>query len=197
ETDSGPEVYLPVAQTGDYGSLDLVVRSELPLDAIRGGVAAAIRSVDPSMPTHDVSTMVHVVDRAVSPRRFTLTLLSGFAAVAVLLAALGIYGVLSYSVAERSREIAIRMALGESAGQVRGRVLGRTLGLAGLGAVIGVFLSMAASRFVTAMLFGIGATHTGTLLTIPLLLLAVAALAGLLPALRASKVDALRVLQAP
>ncbi|MCG8457273.1 MAG: hypothetical protein MI919_13440, partial [Holophagales bacterium] len=162
---------------------------------IQGAVTVAIRSIDPHMPTNDVRTVTSVVDRAVSPRRFTLSLLAAFAATALLLAALGIYGVLSYMVAERSREIAIRMALGESTQQVRGRVLARTLGLAAVGAALGVVLSLSTSSLVASMLFGVGPTHAGTLLATPLLLLAVASLAGFVPALRASRVDALSTLQ--
>ncbi|MEM8931617.1 MAG: ABC transporter permease, partial [Acidobacteriota bacterium] len=127
EQGAGLELYLSMVQVPDYGTLDLVVRSELPLDSIRGDVKAAIRGIAPTVPTDDVRTLDSVVDRAVSPRRFTLQVLGAFAITALLLAAVGIYGVLSYAVSERAREIAIRMALGESTAQVRGRVLGRTL----------------------------------------------------------------------
>lgn len=195
ERGSGYQLYLPMTQSGDFGTLDLVARSSLPLSAMRASVADAMHSIAPTLPANDVRTLGSVVDRSVSPRRFTLFLLSGFAGTAVLLAALGIYGVLSYSVAERAREIAIRMALGESSRQVRFRVIGRTLALAGAGAVIGIVLSISASRLVASMLYGVEPTDLGTLAAIPLLLLVVATLAGLLPARRASKVEALSSLR--
>lgn len=195
EKGSGFQLYLPMSQTDDYETLDLVVRSGVPLESIRSSVAAAIGRVDSSMATNDVRTLDSVVERAVSPRRFTLSLLTGFASVALLLAALGIYGVLSYTVAERQKEIAIRMALGESVHGIRWRVLGRTLALSGVGSIVGVGTSLVVARLIASMLFGIEGSDLSTVLLAPSILFAVAALAGWLPAIRASRVDALATLQ--
>ncbi|MEM8995543.1 MAG: FtsX-like permease family protein, partial [Acidobacteriota bacterium] len=195
EKGSGLEIYLLMEQVPNFTSLDLVVRSSLPLETIQDGVAAAIAAVDPSMPTRDIRSLEGAVAHSVSPRRFTLSLLGGFAGVALVLAALGIYGVLSYTVAERSKEIAIRMALGERSAHVRRRVVGRTLALAAVGSVLGLALSQAASRLVASMLYGVDASHAVTLVAVPAVLLAVAAAAGWVPAWRASRVDALSILR--
>ena len=195
EKGSGMELYLPIRQSGDFGTLDLVVRSSQPLDVLAGSVAPAIRRIDPNMPTNDFRSLSSVVDQSVSPRRFTLRLLIAFAATAVLLAALGIYGVLSYTVSERAREIGIRMALGESATQVRSRVLGRTVLLAGIGAVFGVAAALGASNWLTSLLYGVTPNQPATLALMPGGLLLVAVLASWLPAARASRLDALSTLR--
>jgi ABC-type antimicrobial peptide transport system permease subunit len=174
----------------------MVVRSPLPVEALLGPVAGAIRGADPSMPTGDFQTLTSVVDRAVSPRRFTLLLLGAFAGTALILAALGIYGVLSYSVSQRIPEIGIRMALGESGGQVLGRVVGRTMALAGVGVVLGAVGSVLLSSLLGTLLYGIEATDFGTFLSMTGILLVVSALAGYLPARRASKTDPMVALRA-
>jgi predicted permease len=195
EEGSGIEMYLPMGAMG-WGTLDMVVRSPLPVEALLGPVAGAIRGADPSMPTGDFQTLTSVVDRAVSPRRFTLLLLGAFAGTALILAALGIYGVLSYSVSQRIPEIGIRMALGESGGQVLGRVVGRTMALAGVGAVLGAVGSVLLSSLLGTLLYGIEATDFGTFLSMTGILLVVSALAGYLPARRASKTDPMVALRA-
>lgn len=195
EQGSGYELYLPLGQTGAFNTLDLVVRSEQTLDTLKGSVAAAIRRIDPNMPTHDVRSLTSVIDQAVSPRRFTLGLLVTFAATAVLLAALGIYGVLSYTVSERTREIGIRIALGESRARVRTRVLSRTLVLATLGVSVGVVAALGASSWVTSLLYGVHPNQPATLALTPVILLFVAVLASWLPAARASRLDALSCLR--
>jgi ABC-type antimicrobial peptide transport system permease subunit len=141
------------------------------------------------MPTGAFQTLSAVVDRAVSPRRFTLLLLSSFAATALLLAALGIYGVLSYSVSQRIPEIGIRMALGETGGQVLGRVVARTMTLAAIGVAIGAAGSFAVSRLMGSLLYGVEPTDAFTFISGAAILLSVAAFAGFLPARRASKTD--------
>ena len=195
EQESGLEMYLPLAQMTGWPTLEMVVRSRLPAEALVGGVREAIRGLDAQMPTDDFQTLDAIVDKAVSPRRFILALLGAFAGAALLLAALGIYGVLSYSVTQRIPEIGIRMALGESRSQVRGRVVRRTMALALIGAVLGGVGSILVSGLLASMLFNVQPSDPITFGGMTLLLLGVAALAGYLPAARASKTDPMRALR--
>jgi ABC-type antimicrobial peptide transport system permease subunit len=173
----------------------MVVRSRLPAASLAQSVKRALNAADPALPVGDYQALEAVVDRAVSPRRFILTVLGGFAGTALLLAALGIYAVLSYSVSQRIREIGIRMALGESASSVRRRVVGRTLVLAGVGVVIGASVSVGASRLLRSLLFGVGPTDVMSFAGTAVILVAVSALAGFLPARRASKTDPMEALR--
>jgi predicted permease len=195
EQGSGLEMYLPIAQIG-FGTLDMVVRSPLPPESLIGGVRSALRANDPDMPTDDFQTLDSIVDRAVSPRRFILALLGAFAGTALLLAALGIYGVLSYSVSQRIPEIGIRMALGESANGVRMRVVSRTIILAGMGIVLGAVASFVVSRLIQTMLFGVEPADPLTFAGMAITLLTVSGLAGYLPARRASRTDPIEALRA-
>ncbi|MEM7352899.1 MAG: ABC transporter permease [Acidobacteriota bacterium] len=183
------EMYLPMTQNDNYLRLDMVVRSRLPEASLAGSVAAALHAVDPTLPTRDHRSFESIVDRAVSPRRFTLVLLGTFAATALLLAALGIYGVLSYSVSQRTPEIGIRMALGESGSSVLGRVVGKTLLLAACGVAIGAVGSFGITRVLASLLYGVQPSDPSTYLGMTTVLLLVSALAGLLPGLRASRTD--------
>ncbi len=196
ESDSGAEMYLPYSQSWNFSSLELVVRSSLPVDVLAPSVGAAIQREDPTIPIGHYQSLTQVVDRSTSPRRFTLLLLSAFAATALLLAALGIYGVLSYSVTERTREIGIRMALGESAGSVLWRVLAKTMTLAGLGIGLGAMASFAVGRSVASLLYGVEPTDPATFTLMAFVLLLVACLAGYFPALRASRTQTVIALQA-
>jgi ABC-type antimicrobial peptide transport system permease subunit len=175
--------------------VDVVVRTRLPVESIAPGIRAALRSLDPALPTGDFQTLGQIVDRAVSPRRFTLILLSAFTAFALLLASLGIYGVVSYSVNQRTQEIGIRMALGASAADVRRRVLVKTLGLAAIGIVIGVGASFVVSRLIVSLLYGVQPADPLTFAAMMLMLTAIALLAGYLPARRASRIDPMTVLR--
>ena len=186
---SGLEAYIPFTQISDYGTLAMVVRSRVAPPAIAQRVKAALNAADPSLPVGDFQPLDAVVDRAVSPRRFILMVLGGFAGAALLLAALGIYAVLSYSVSQRVREIGIRMALGESGASVRRRVVGRTMLLAASGVVIGALVSFGASQLLQSLLYGVGATDPLSFMGTALLLVGVSAIAGFLPALRASRTD--------
>jgi len=188
EQGSGSEMYMPMTQLW-WGTLEMVIRSPLPPGSLTGGVRAALHTADPTMPTGDFHTLDAIVDRAVSPRRFILLLMGAFAGTALLLAALGIYGVLSYSVSQRVPEIGIRMALGESGGQVLGRVVARTMVLACAGIFIGGVGSFLAARLIGSLLYGVEPTDGMTFLLMAMILLSVAALAGYLPARRASRTD--------
>jgi len=194
EEEASTELYLPFGQELPM-TLEMVVRSPLPTQALVGPVGDAIRATDPSMPTGDFRTLDSMVDRAVSPRRFTLVLLGGFAGVALLLAALGIYGVLSYNVSQRTPEIGIRMALGESGGEVLKRVVGGTLTLAGIGAALGAVGAYGVSRLMTSLLYGVEPTDPGTFLFMTLGIMVVSGLAGFMPARRASRTDPMKALR--
>lgn len=195
EMDSGIQVYFPFLQMPDFGSLDMVVRSRLPTDQVVSIVSAALREVDPGMPTREFFTLDAKVDQSVSARSFTLWILSGYGAAALLLAALGIYGVLAQSVAERAPEIGIRRALGATAPAVVKSVMGRTLFLAGLGILIGGLASLWVGRLLMSLLFGVGATDPITYLSMGVVLIAVAGFAGFLPAIRAVRVKGASALQ--
>jgi predicted permease len=196
EQESGLEAYFPLRQLPDFGTVVMVVRSRLPAETLARGVSSALAAVDPSIPTTDFQTLDAVVDRALSPRRFVLVVLGAFAAAGLLLAALGIYAVLSYSVSQRTREIGIRLALGESTAGIRRRVVGRTLLLAGAGVALGATLAVAASRLLESLLYGVGSTDAPTFAAMAALLLLVSTLAGYLPAWRASRVSPMHALRA-
>jgi ABC-type antimicrobial peptide transport system permease subunit len=196
DQESGLEVYIPYTQLPDYGTLAMVVRSRVPAPVLAKNVKAALNAVDPALPVGDFQSLDAIVDRAVSPRRFILMILGGFAGAALLLAALGIYAVLSYSVSQRVREIGIRMALGESVSSVRRRVVGRTMVLAASGVVIGAVVSFGASRLLQSLLYGVGPTDPLAFTGTAVLLVGVSALAGFLPALRASRTDPVEALRA-
>jgi predicted permease len=196
ENDSGNEMYIPMRQCPDRGSWDLVVRSALPLTSLAPTVEASLRPIAPDLPKGGMLPLTQLVDRAVSPRRFIVLLLSGFAGFALLLASLGIYGLISYSVNRRTHEIGIRVALGASSFDVQSRIVLRTLGLAGLGMLVGVVASWGLVRSVSGLLYGVPSGDPPTFAGAALVLMAIAALAGYLPARRASKIDPMICLRA-
>jgi len=185
----GSEMYLPMRQTGDYGAMQLVVRTALPPDGLAAGIRTALRPVDPNLPVREFVTFQDLVDRAVSPRRFLVLLLAGFAAFALILASLGIYAVISFSVSQRVQEIGIRMALGASATDLQRRIVLRTLGLAALGLALGMAGSRVLSSALGSLLFGITTGDPLTFIEVGALLVAVAAIAGYIPAWKASRID--------
>ena len=174
----------------------MVIRSTVPPTALAPDVRAALRPVAPNLPGNDFRPLRLLVDKAVSPRRFIVLLLGGFASFALVLASLGIYGVISYSVSQRTQEIGIRMALGASAGVLQARILAHTLGLAGIGMVLGMAASWAVARTFTGLLFGVTSTDPVTFLGMLIALTTVAAVAGYLPARRASRIDPMAALRA-
>ena len=189
EKAGGPEMYLPMRQTGDYAAMQLVVRTALPPDRLAAGIRTALRPIDPNLPVREFVTFQDLVDRAVSPRRFLVLLLAGFAAFALLLASLGIYAVISFSVSQRVQEIGIRMALGASATDLQRRIVLRTLALAALGLALGMTASRILSRSLGSLLFGITTGDPSTFIGVGTLLIAVAAIAGYIPAWKASRID--------
>jgi putative ABC transport system permease protein len=154
-----------------------------------GSARDAIRSVDPSLPIAKVSTLSTLVDDSMTQPRFSMLLLTAFGALALILASIGIYGVISYSVAQRTQEIGIRLALGAQPRNVFRMILGHGARLAGLGVLIGFLAAFGVTRLMTSLLFGIRPTDPLTLVAVPALLMAVALLACYLPARRATRVD--------
>ena len=189
ELDADSEIYFPMAQVGAFITVEMVVRTPLPSTSIAGPVSAAVRTAETQMPTEDYRTLESVVESSVSPRRFTLQLLVAFALSALLLAGVGIYGVLSYSVTERIPEIGIRMALGESAEEVRRSIVGRTVLLATIGVAVGTGVSLTGTRLLGSLLYGVEPTDPVTFGGMIAVLMLVALLSGLVPAIRASRTD--------
>jgi predicted permease len=195
EITSDREIYFPMSQIWDFGTLGLVVRTRSPVAVVTGPVAAAIRAVDSRMPTDDYRTIDSMIEHSVSPRRFTLQLLGAFALSAVLLAGLGIYGVLSYSVTERIPEIRIRMALGEPAADVRRNMVAKTMVLAAVGVLVGTLMSLVGTRLISSLLYGVDPTDPTTFVAMVAILMAVALVSGLVPAIRASRTDSAQALR--
>jgi predicted permease len=197
EKESGNEMYIPMRQCPDsLARGELVVRSALPLSSLSPAVEASLRPIAPDLPKGGMRPLTQLVDNAVSPRRFIVLLLTGFAGFALLLASLGIYGLISYSVNRRTQEIGIRMALGASTWDVQSRIVLRTLGLAGLGMLAGVVASWGLVRSLGGLLYGIASGDPLTFAATALVLMGIAALAGYLPARRASKIDPMICLRA-
>ena len=195
EEGSGNEFYIPMRQTQDYGVVDLVVRSSLPTTELAARLREALRPIEPNLPISNLRTMQTVVDRAASPRQFVVILLGGFAAFALILASLGIYAVISYSVSQRQNEIGIRMALGASPATVRQLILGETVRLAGIGVAIGFVGALVATRLARSLLYGVTATDPVTFGGMIAVLGCVALLAGYLPALRAGRIEPVTLLR--
>jgi ABC-type antimicrobial peptide transport system permease subunit len=188
-------MYMPLRQTGNYHVVDLVVRTALPVASIAPGLRTALSSADPNLPAGEFRTMEQLVDDSVFARRFIVMLTGGFAAFGLLLAAMGIYAVIAYSVNQRRREIGIRLALGASPRALRLGVLSQSVTLALVGLAIGIPASWMATRSIRGLLFGIVPTDSVTFAAALALLVAVAAVAGYLPARRASSIDPMAALR--
>ena len=148
-----------------------------------------VQSIDPGVTLAQVSTMEQALDLSVSQPRFDTMLLALFAGISLLLASVGIYGLIAYSVAQRTHEIGVRMALGAARADVLRMVVGKSVSLAGIGIVLGFGGAFALTRFLKAMLFGIGATDVVTFAIAPFVMMFVVLLATLLPALRATRIS--------
>jgi predicted permease len=196
EQPSGNEMYIPARQCDDLAGSYLVVRSTLPAGLVAATLRAALIPIAPNLAGNDFRTLQQIVDRSVSPRRFTVLLLGGFAVFALILASLGIYALISYSVNQRTHEIGIRMALGASARDVQARIVGQTLRLAVIGLVIGAGASSLLARGASGLLFGVTAGDPQTFVGMVAVLAIVALVAGYLPARRASRIDPMAALRA-
>jgi predicted permease len=184
----GWQVYFSAMQEGPAGA-ELVIRTALPPKALAATVMSKLREMNPNQPAAEFREIQTIVDHAVSPRRFFVMLVVSFAVFGVVLAALGIYGVISYSVTQRTQEIGIRMALGATVGRVQLGVLGKTIRLALIGIAAGTAASIVAARGIAALLYGTAPTDPVTFAGMIALLALVALFAGYLPARRASRID--------
>ena len=189
EQASGNEMYIPMRQCPDRPSHDLVVRSTLAAAPLAGAVREALKPLAPNLAANTVRTLQQIVDKSVSPRRFTVLLLGAFAIFALVLASLGIYALISYSVNQRTQEIGIRMALGATTFDVKRQIVGQTLWLTTIGVLVGAAASWVLARSMEGLLFEVTASDPRTFVGMAVVLTVVATVAGYLPARRASGID--------
>ncbi len=182
------ESYMPYKQNPG-ATMALIARSDGNPEKLAPAVRKAVHEVDKDLPLADTGLLADAVSQSTRSRRFSTWVLGGFAALALLLAAVGIYGVISYSVTRRTHEIGVRMALGAERSRIAGMVVGRALLLGAIGIAAGIGGGLALTRLLRSMLFGVSATDSGVFAGASLFLLAVAALAGYIPARRASRID--------
>jgi predicted permease len=185
------------AQAGQspYRSMTLVIRMDRNPMALAPTVERIVAELDPALPVAEVRTLEQNVERSMAQPRFLALLLGVFAGVALLLAAVGTYGLMAHSVAQRNREIGIRMAMGAEPASVRGLVLRQGAGLAAVGLGIGVVGALSLTRFLSTQLYEVRATDPGTFVAVPLFLGAVALVACWIPARRATRVDPVEALR--
>jgi putative ABC transport system permease protein len=186
--DPGPMMYVPFAQAPFWGA-NVVVRSALSRSSVAAAIRQEVQKMDKELPVTDVAMMPDIIEASLSQPRSRTFLLGLFAAMALVLAATGIFGVISYSVSCRTNEIGIRVALGASRGAILRMVLGETVVLTFVGLALGVPSALAASRLVGHLLFGVSTNDPATLAGVAFGLAAVAGLAGYVPARRAMRVD--------
>src|ERR1700685_1367054 len=188
DIDGVPHLYVSTYQDPSK-QVSVVLRTSLPATVLEPQIRHEIQSIDPGLPVFNVSSMNDVLDRSLASRRFSADLVGGFAGLAMLLASIGIYGLLAYMVGQRSREIGIRMALGARRDDILRMFLRKGVALAGAGIVAGVVFSASTASMMASLLYGVRPNDPALFLIVPLLLLAVAAMASYLPARRATKVN--------
>ena len=183
------QYYFPVSQQGLSGMTVTMRAAAGNPTSLLPAARQAVRAIDANLPLSSPNTMEALVDASVGQRKLSMVLLAVFSAIAMVLASIGIYGVMSYSVAQRTRELGIRMALGAARSRVLALVVGQGMTLAAVGVVIGLVAAFTLTRFLSSQLFGVGATDPGTFGLVSVILAGIALLATLVPALRATRVD--------
>jgi putative ABC transport system permease protein len=187
-----PEFYVPATQTREAtNAMSFVVSTAGEPAALAREVRGVVRSVVPSQPVYGLATMNTIVRESLGDRRLLLTLLGLFAGLALVLSAAGVYGVMSYGVTQRRREIGIRIALGAKFGNVTSMVLRDVIGVAAIGIGVGVAATLAFARVMTSVLYGVSAYDVATYIAVPVVIGAVALVAGAVPAMRAARIDPL------
>jgi predicted permease len=189
EDNAGAQMYLPATKQFGPEGANLVLRSKLPPTALATSVMRTLREINPGQPATEFKPIQRLVDHATSSRRFFVLLVGTFACLGLVLASLGIYGVISYSVARQTQEIGIRMALGATEYWVQFDVIWKMLRLALIGIAVGIIASLVLARLIASLLFQTGPSDPLTFLGMVVLLGIVALLAAYLPARRASKID--------
>jgi putative ABC transport system permease protein len=179
------QAFLPVTFT---------VRTSIAPEQFLNQIRAEVKALDPDVPVADLTTLQSWVTKAMAQTKFLLALSVTFAVLALILAALGLYGVISFSARQRTREIGVRVALGASNGDVLRLILGQGLLVAGIGIVLGLAVAVALTRVMSSYLVGVGATDAITFVGVPLLLLTVAAVASYIPARRATSINPVNAL---
>ena len=182
------EIYLPMRQW-TVGRIAVVARTTVPPLSLADPAKRVVRNIDANLPVANIRTVEEVIAKSIAQPRFYMLLLGVFAAVALTLAAIGIFGVMSYMVSQRTREIGIRMALGARTGSVVSMVVRQAMLLAAAGLALGVVAALALSRTMTTLLFDLSPTDPATFSTVAIVLAAVAFLASYIPARRAATVD--------
>ncbi len=188
DLDAKPEFYLPHTQLPSRFMV-LAVRSMQDPRSLTQAIRRELLSIDPDQPVANVRTLEQVISDSIGPRRMSVVLLGVFAGIALLLASVGIYGVMSYLVVQRTHEIGVRMALGAQARDVVALVVGHALRLVGIGTGIGLVLALVSTRALSALLYGVDAFDLATFVLVTFALAAIALLASYIPALRASRAD--------
>jgi len=202
DSDPQPQMWIPQAQIPDLANalnvsltpISWIVRTQVTPQSLSNAIQESLRETT-GLPVTDVESMDAIVSTSVSRQRFNMWVMSVFGGCALLLAAIGIYGLMAYSVEQRTQEIGIRMALGAQAAQVRRMVIGQGMALALTGIVIGLAGAFGLARFITTFLFGVTAKDPAVFTAVPLILAVVSLIAVWLPARRASNVDPLTALR--
>ncbi len=191
-----PAIYVPLAQVTPQNRVNVLLRSDRESLALAGEARRVLQELDAELILFGAEPLTAIVEESVSRPRFTATLLGVFAGVAILLAMIGVYGVLNYAVAQRGPEMGIRLALGASGPDVFREVMGEGLRVTAIGAALGAAAALATSRLLQGLVFGISATDATTYVVVIGLVLASAVLASLLPALRAARTDPVALFKA-
>jgi predicted permease len=190
-----PTMYLSMRQEPYWSTPKLIVRSQQARAALVPDIRAAIKAFDPTLPSNEFTTLDQIIDHAIAPRRLITGILSSFSSSAFFLAALGLYGVIAYSVSQRTREIGIRLALGAQRGNVLRHVISEGLRMASIGIVIGLVAAFFVTRILQSQLYGVTAGDPWTYAITALVLIVVTLLACYIPARKAARIDPMEALR--